>query len=126
MKIKTIKRVARKSFPLKGSMFEGCTLVVREPTREELIRQWLLIEDTNTEEEFRAKLLTFQIERVVVDWTGFENEDGTPVKFSLDALDTAMRQESLLVSEVMEIATGAFRGLAEDEAKNSETPSDVG
>lgn len=109
---------------------DGCTLTVREPTNRERMEQWLFaanevpakVDGTRESSAFEVALWDYRM-RAVVDWSGFVGEDGTPLQFNPRTFEAALAQCEALQTAAVRASNNAFRGLSEQDEKNSEPPS---
>ncbi len=129
--VKMQDRPERRTVPVEG--LDGCSLTVREPTNRERMEQWLYAasevpakaDGSRESTAFEVALWEYRM-RVVVDWGGFVGEDGQPLQFNPRTFDAAIRQEDALQTAAVKAANLAFRGLSEQDEKNSGQPSAVG
>ncbi len=120
-------RPERRVVPVDG--LDGCTLTVREPTNRERYAQYFFARevcgDNPSDSDWQSAVADFRT-RVIVDWSGFNGEDGQPLQFNPRTFGMALAQIPRLALVAQIASRDAFMGLSEQDSKNSETPSSNG
>jgi hypothetical protein len=108
---------------------DGCSITVREPTNRERYAQHAYANEVVGFDASNADWLAARLEyrfRVIVDWSGFNGEDGQPLQFNPKTFNMALAQSEALQEAAAIAVREAFEGIPERDAKNSDTPSSNG
>jgi len=117
----------RRTVPVDG--LDGCALVVREPTVDEMFNQWIESSGQRLPNGSfptdAGKLFAYRL-RVIEDWSGFVNEAGDVLQFNHVTFGKAITQSETLMWAAAGIVRDAFQGLEAQDEKNSDTPPSDG